>query len=273
MLWKTNKQTNKQTKTAKLLPPGCCSVSIQVTCPAAATCSFQILFPDRAHLSLYRRLGCAFQGTRPIFRQGSHEGSHVAVPGESQAKLAWTRTGLREAGAAQVAEEAASSGGGSWGGQDRGARGCSWWPRAEEAAPPFPEAAPSTPPGSAPGASPSVGDSGARSTGQIRPPALPFPWLAAPPHISTGAGQSPHEKEEKLLASVSGSAGFLPVWQDHRMGRKQGPGGVAGLCHVPWSLPRTSCSGSSYPVPFPGQPSLPPILPRTGLVVVRNPPP
>lgn len=58
-------------------------------------------------------------------RQGSHEGSHVAGPGESQAKLAWARTGLREPGAAQVAEKSRSSGRGSWDGEDRGVRGYS----------------------------------------------------------------------------------------------------------------------------------------------------
>lgn len=126
-------------------------------------------------------------------RQGSHEGSHVAGPGESQAKLAWARTGLREPGAAQVAQKSRSSGRGSWDGEDRGVRGYSLVAGGRRK-----RLRPSRKlrllrPGVRSLHSPAVGAGGTRSTGKTRPPSLPFPgitWLGAPSQICTGAGRS-----------------------------------------------------------------------------------
>lgn len=99
---------------------------------------------------------------------------------------------MHEPGAAQVAGKASSSGGGNWDGLDGGVLEDSRWPRAEEAAPPSPEAAPSAPLGPVPAQSRSGSGALARSSGQAGPARLPFPSIAdwePRLQICTGAGR------------------------------------------------------------------------------------
>lgn len=77
--------------------------------------------------------------------RGQPHGGSWGVPGQT-----WATTGLRAPGTARVPGQA-----GSWGREVRGAvrqwvSGLLPGPQGEEAAPPFPEAEPSTPLGSAP---------------------------------------------------------------------------------------------------------------------------
>lgn len=185
-------------------------------------------------------------------RLRGHEGSHVASPGASRAKpswLGWVCASLGRprwrGGQAPQAEEA--------GAVRKVARRSSRWPWAEEAAPPFPEAAPSTPLGSAPGSVWLWRRAGPESPAKQGHLLFPFPYyLAGTPSadLHRGKGEAEGDDGERQPAPQAfGPAGCL--WRRRgpsrlaglRGGERAEPG-AAGLCGAPWSLPRISLCGS-----------------------------
>lgn len=177
----------------------------------------------------------------------------MASPGTSRARL--PGPGWVCASPARLSRGRAGSRG--QGGRSRlegSLRGESRWPRAEEAAPPFPEAAPSPPLGSAPGA---VGLWGRAARGSLAKPGhlvYPFPilpaWEPRPQTFTwareeqggTWARDSWRLGPWALRAAVAAPGSFA---FSRAAGWAEGGtrGGGAGRCGAPWSLPRTSLSG------------------------------
>lgn len=154
-----------------------------------------------------------------------------------------------------------------------GCAGTLWWRRAEEAAPPFPEAAPSTPLGSAPCTVPQWARAAHGPSVKLGHLLFPFPALPGwePIHRSAlGLGEAEGDNGERRKGcglafraqpAAWGGAVVLPVWLAHGMGRQQdlgwrgsavSPGAFRGLparffLVCPLSLPALS------PHPSPGR--------------------
>lgn len=200
-----------------LLSGSCWPVGSQV--PRLQPALFESLFPNR-HLRYCKlclaRIALLFGGNQACLQlwggrvylgQGTHEGRHVAAPGVFWVKLACVRTGLRQPGAVQVAGRAGSSSGGSRGSEDCRVRGYSRWPPAEEAAPPFPEAAPATPMGPAPEAVPQyLGGTGSFDHAGLPQLTLPSKlWLGAPSLDILQTGRTRGRRRRKVEGKAAGS--------------------------------------------------------------------
>lgn len=161
-----------------------------------------------------------------------------------------------------------------------GCAGTPWWRRAEEAAPPFPEAALSTPLGSAPCTVPQWARAAHGPPVKLGHLRFPFPALPGwkPPHRSAlGLGEAEGDNGERRKGcelafraqpAAWGGAVVLPVKLAHGMGRKQDLG-WRGSAVSPGALQGLPARVLPSLSPFPASPFTP-CLPWTGLSGLRR---